>query len=106
MKHNIIPLFSVLLLTIGLTSCADESMEPDNNSNGKVAMNFTFSHPSASRATETSFETGDVVGLFVSEADLPLEVSGNTVNNEGLTFTGSSWNASRPLYWNAGSYNA
>lgn len=106
MKHNIIPLFSVLLLTIGLTSCADESMEPDNNSNGKVAMNFTFSHPSASRATETSFETGDVVGLFVSEAGLPLEVSGNTVNNEGLTFTGSSWNASRPLYWNAGSYNA
>lgn len=106
MKHNIISLFSVLLLTVGLSSCADESMEPDNNSNGKAAMNFTFSHPSASRATETSFESGDVVGLFVSEVGRPLEVSGNTVNNEALTFSGSSWNASRPLYWDAGNYNA
>lgn len=106
MKHNIISLFSVLLLTAGLPSCADESMEPDNNSNGKAAMNFTFSHPSASRATETSFETGDVVGLYVSEGGRTLEISGNTVNNEALTFTGTSWEASRKLYWDAGIYNA
>lgn len=106
MKHNIISWLSVLFLTAGLSSCADESMEPDNNSNGKVAMNFTFSHPSASRATETSFENGDVVGLYVTNADKPLEISGNTVNNEGLTFQGSSWNTSHRLYWDAGIYNA
>ena len=106
MKHNIISLLSVLFLSVGLSSCADETMEPDNNSNGKAAMNFTFSHPSASRATETSFENGDVVGLYVSEADKLLEISGNTVNNEGLTFEGSSWNSSHRLYWDAGLYNA
>ena len=83
MKHNIISLFGVLLLTVGLTSCADESLKPEIIPSGKTAMNFTFSHPSQSRATETSFETGDVVGLFVSESGRPLEIAGNTVNNEG-----------------------
>ena len=106
MKHNIISIISVMLLTPGLFSCTGESQEPDNNlSKGKVAMEFTFSHPSQSRATETSFEDGDVVGLFVSEADKTLEISGNTVNNEGLTYTGSSWKSARPLYWDAGLYN-
>ena len=92
MKHNISSIISVLLLTVGLSSCTDDSMEPDNNtSNGKIAMEFKFSHPSQSRATETSFESGDVVGVFVSNSEKPLEIAGNTVNNEALTFTGSNW---------------
>lgn len=106
MKYNILTIISVLLLTAGLSSCTDESSEPDNTSSGKVAMNFTFNHPSQSRATETSFEIGDVVGLYVSEADKLVEISGNTVNNEAITFTGSSWSSSRKLYWDAGTYNA
>ena len=94
------------MLTAGLSSCSGESMEPNSDiANGKVAMEFTFSHPSQSRATETSFETGDVVGLYVSEANKTLEISGNTVNNEGLSFTGSAWKSSRNLYWDAGNYN-
>lgn len=106
MKHNIISLISVLMLTTGLLSCSDESMGPDSDiTKGKVAMEFTFSHPSQSRATETAFENGDVVGLYVSEAGKALEISGNNVNNEGLTFTGSAWKASRNLYWDAGTYN-
>ena len=106
MKHNIISIISVLTLTAGLSSCSGESMEPNSDiTNGKVAMEFTFSHPSQSRATETAFENGDVVGLYVSDADETLEIAGNTVNNEGLTFTGSTWKPSRNLYWDAGNYN-
>ena len=106
MNHNIISLISVVMLTAGLASCTGESMEPDDNtSNGKVTMVFNFSHPSQSRVTETSFEKGDVVGLFVSEAEKPLEISGNTVNNESLTFSGSAWTSTRPLYWDNGLYN-
>lgn len=56
--------------------------------------------------TETSFETGDVVGLFVSESGRPLEIAGNTVNNEALTYTGAAWRPSRQLDWDAGTYNA
>ncbi|MDE6396329.1 MAG: fimbrillin family protein [Muribaculaceae bacterium] len=106
MKYNILPITSVILLTVGLSSCSDSPVEPDTNiPDGKIAMEFSFSHPEQSRATETSFENGDVVGLYVSEADKVLEISGNTVNNESLSYSGSSWSPSRPLYWNAGAYN-
>lgn len=109
MKHNISSFIGVLTLSVGLSSCADQTMEPDlNPSNGKVEMAFTFSHPSqlqSSRATETSFEKGDVVGLYVSQSGNPLEVSGNTVNNQALTFTGSEWTASRKLYWDDGQFD-
>ncbi len=106
MKHNILSILSVLVMTVGMASCADESSEPDNTEGGKTVMNFTFSHPSQSRATETSFENGDVVGLYVAESGLPLEIAGNTVNNEAMTYTGRAWESPRKLYWNAGNYNA
>lgn len=105
--HNIKSIASVLLLTLGVASCANESNEPEAvDSNGKVEMSFTFTHPSDTRATETSFEQGDAVGLFVAEAGHPLEPSGNTLNNEHLTFSGSGWNSGRKLYWDKGTYNA
>ncbi len=106
MKHNIISLIGIVILAVGLNSCSEDVTAPNNeNSEGKLAMEFTFSHPSQSRATETAFESGDIVGLFVSDAETPLEISGNTVNNEKITFNGSAWKASRTLYWNEGRYN-
>ena len=98
------------MLAAGLASCSGGPMDPiEEMPGGRVAMEFTFSHPSqqesASRATETSFEKGDVVGLFVTEASKPLEVGGNTVNNEPLTFAGTEWTAGRKLYWDQGHYN-
>lgn len=107
MKHNIKSIASVVLLTLGAASCTNESSEPEAvESNGRVAMNFTFSHPSETRATETSFEEGDAVGLFVAESGKPLELSGNTLNNELLTFSASGWKSGRKLYWDKGTYNA
>ncbi|MDE6633542.1 MAG: fimbrillin family protein, partial [Muribaculaceae bacterium] len=107
MRRNINSITSVLLLTFGVASCANESVEPEAaDTVGKVAMSFTFSHPSETRASETSFEEGDAVGLFVAESDSPLEVSGNALNNEHLTFSASGWNSGRKLYWDKGTYNA
>lgn len=107
MKCNIKSIATVLLLTLGLSSCTDESNEPEtDNVSGKVAMTFTFSHPSESRATDTSFENGDAVGLFVAESTRLLEPSGNTLNNERLTFSASGWTSGRKLYWDKGIYNA
>ncbi len=105
--RNIKSIASVLLLTLGVASCSNETNEPAAvDANDKVAMSFSFSHPEETRATETSFEQGDAVGLFLAEAEKPLESSGNALNNEGLTFTGSGWTAGRKLYWDAGTYNA
>ncbi len=95
------------MIALGLTSCTEERNEPEAIlDNGKLEMRFTFSHPSETRATETAFEAGDNVGLFLAEAEKQLEVSGNTLNNEGLTFSGTGWNAGRKLFWDKGKYNA
>ncbi len=107
MKCNIKTLGSVLLLALGASSCSDEHDLPTiSDTDGKVAMEFSFCHPSASRVTDTSFEQGDEVGLFLAEAGMPLEVSGNTLNNERFTFSGSAWTAGRKLFWDKGIYNA
>lgn len=71
-----------------------------------MPLEFNLNLPSQSRVTETAFQAGDKVGIFVSEASTPLEIAGNTLNNELLTFDGSRWNFGRQLYWNRGSYNA
>lgn len=106
MKYNIHTIISVLFLSVGMASCADSADEPQiKPSNSKLEMAFTFSHPAQSRATETAFEKNDVVGLFVSEADKVLEIAGNTLTNEALTFNGASWTSKRKLYWDDGKFN-
>lgn len=56
-----------------------------------------------SRATETAFENGDQMGLFVvnRNADgsaVPLKPSGNYVDNMLYTYV-TSWNPASALYW-------
>ena len=106
MKNNIISGIIVAVLGIGFSSCSEENpVTSETTPSGKLKMAFNFSHPST-RATETAFEAGDMVGLYVSKSDSPLEIAGNVVNNEKVTFNGSSWDFSRQLYWNNGNYNA
>ena len=48
------------------------------------------------RATATTFEVGDAMGVFVVayDGDMPssLQVSGNYANNVKSTFDGTAWN--------------
>lgn len=68
-------------------------------------MRIEALHPST-RATETSFENGDVIGLYATtyegEQAMPLQISGNWINNEALTYNGTSWKGRRTFYWNEG----
>lgn len=106
MKQNIYLSIAVAFLALGTVSCSEEPMQPDNNSiNGKNKMEFLFNHPDATRATETSFEKDDVVGVFVNKSSKPLEIAGNVVNNERFQFNGNAWTTSRPLYWDPGTFN-
>ena len=89
-----------------LTSCTDGRNEPESiDTNGKTEMKFKLSHPSQTRATDTSFEEDDAVGLYVTEANAPLEIASNNVNNERLVFSGTDWTADHKLFWDNGSYN-
>jgi hypothetical protein len=57
----------------------------------------------ATRATDTAFETGDKVGIYVvnqkDNASVALAASGNHVTNEAFTYSGSSWSSATQLYW-------
>ncbi|MDE6339082.1 MAG: fimbrillin family protein, partial [Muribaculaceae bacterium] len=100
--YNII----IALLTLGTSSCSDEPLQSGmNEDKGKPKIDLSFSYPSDTRATETSFEKNDIVGVFVNESYRPLEIAGNTVNNEKFQFNGQSWSSSKPLYWDAGTFN-
>lgn len=82
------------MCSLALVSC--ESLDPDS-------IRFELLYPGSTKATETSFETGDVAGLFgvLYEGDqqMPLQISGNWINNEKLTFNGSKWQAAHKITW-------
>ena len=105
MNRHIINCIGFAMALLGLAACADEG-EPQPKDARHTPMTFTVTHPSRTRATATDFESGDRIGLYVAAADAPLETGGNLVNNEALTYNGSSWAAQRTLYWDDGTYNA
>lgn len=108
MKQNIIRNSSLaILLALALTSCSDELESSPTKQDAKdIPMTFVVNYPGKKRATETDFEINDKIGLYVASSDTPLEIGGNLVNNEPLTFDGNQWTASRSLYWDEGTYNA
>lgn len=69
----------------------------------KININPSTGAIAESRATETAFESGDKVGLYVvnrtaSGAAGTLAVSGNHADNVCFTYNGT-WTSSTPLYW-------
>lgn len=105
MKKHIISGIGFALALLALVACADDN-EPQYKDARHTPMTFEVTHPSQTRATATDFENGDRIGLYVAQADAPLEIGGNLVNNEALTYNGSSWTAAHTLYWDEGTYNA
>ena len=105
MKKHIISGIGFALALLALVACADDN-EPQYKDARHTPMTFEVTHPSQTRATATCFEGGDRIGLYVAQADAPLEIGGNLVNNEALTYNGSRWTAAHTLYWDEGTYNA
>ncbi len=99
--------YAALALTMALAACTQDADDMRTDPTLPAEMTFTMTHPSQrTRATDTGFENGDKVGLFVCSADAQLEIGGNLVNNEALTCDNGKWNAGRTLYWDDGTYNA
>ena len=105
MNRHKISCFGLALALLGLVACSDDGEQQYKDAR-HTPMTFTVTHPSQTRATATDFENGDRIGLYVAQADAPLEIGGNLVNNEALTHNGSSWTAARTFYWDDGTYNA
>lgn len=100
MKHLF--LSSVLLGSVMfVTSCGGNAPEPDNTKADKVEIKISAA-VSDSRATDTGFDAGDVVGLYVvnyrNNAPGSLAASGNHVDNMAFTYNGT-WTPTSPIYW-------
>lgn len=67
------------------------------------SIRFVMQYPSATRATETSFEQGDKIGLFLTEytgeTPAPLQISGNWANNVAATLEGPEWVTVKKIFW-------
>lgn len=50
------------------------------------------------RATDSAFEAGDKVGIFVVNEPNTLKASGNHVDNMGFTYS-TIWTPDTPIYW-------
>lgn len=84
MNRHKISYFGLALALLGLVACSDDGEQQYKDAR-HTPMTFTVTHPSQTRATATDFENGDRIGLYVAQADAPLEIGGNLVNNEGPT---------------------
>lgn len=87
-----------------MTACGDSNEPQPADTNREIR--FAVVHPSqVSRVTDTNFESQDKIGVFMTASDALLQISGNVLNNELLTYSGSAWTSARPLYWDEGEYN-
>lgn len=91
---------AIIVFAFVAISCEKEDFKQSVVDDG--VMQIKVLHPST-RATETAFESGDVIGLYATtydgEAAMPLQISGNWINNEALTYNGNLWSGRRTLYW-------
>lgn len=84
----------MLMMALALFSCERERMvQPESD-----VISFKIGYP-VTKATATAFEQGDAVSIYAVEHSAPLQVGGNYLNNEKLTFDGTKWNGARTLYW-------
>ncbi len=63
---------------------------------GKIPISITTS---VTKVTDTAYETGDAVGLYVASHPASLRQSGNHADNVKFTFNGAGWVADNRLYW-------
>ena len=92
-----IAMISFALLAIGCENSDNIPVVEDG------VMQINVLHPSATRATETAFESGDKIGLYATEysGDVasPLQISGNWANNVATTYNGTTWTPAKKIFW-------
>lgn len=107
MKNRNIIYTSLTLIIMALTSCGTDTESLTTMPNRtKMPIHFVMTYPGEkTRATDVGFEKSDQTGVYVCLSDTTLQIGGNVLNNERLTFDGTHWGASRILYWNDDTYN-
>lgn len=87
-----------LIAALVLSSCTKANL---NNKSEEISFTTTIQ----TKATSTAFETGDKMSIWAveqgGEETIPLQLGGNYINNECLTYDGAKWVSQWPLYWSS-----
>lgn len=87
---------ALLLLAVGCDK-GGEFVQPNPD---EIRVEATVG---GTRATLTEFEAGDKISLYAVEYNgeevADLQIAGNYLNNEQMTYNGSAWVGTRTLYW-------
>ena len=91
-------IITILIAFAALIACQKETPSVTQD---KDLIQFELGLPQT-KATAESFEVGDKVSLwaveYTNEEAPELQIGGNFLNNEQLTFNGSEWTG-RAMYW-------
>lgn len=98
------PATILLSLSLGLAACSsgdDPNNQPTPPVTQKIQIKINAS-ASATRVSDSNFDQGDRVGVFVvnyvGNSAGTLKASGNHVDNMGFTFS-NVWTSDSPVYW-------
>ena len=98
MKTTYPILLSLVLFAMESCNKNDEVLSFDEH-----LMYIDAVHPASTRATATSFETGDKIGVYVTQYQngkvVPLQISGNWANNVAMTYNGIDWTPAKKIFW-------
>lgn len=91
-------IYTIILCTLAVVSCQKQgSAQLAGDDQIRFITNI------ATKATATAFQAGDRMSVWAVEQEggetIPVQLAGNFINNECLTFDGAAWNAAQPLYW-------
>lgn len=79
-----------------MVSCSENVTNlPEQPVDEKLPINISTT---VTRATDSVFETGDKVGIFVVNEPNELATSGNHVDNMGFTYS-TKWTPDTEIYW-------
>lgn len=94
----------LLYLTLGLLffSCSKEETEPTIE-HAKIPITFSYQKSVDTRATDYGFETGDVIGVYITKwngsTQTTLKSSGNYEDNKPFSYANSGFTYSPQIYY-------
>ena len=96
-------IFSIIAVATLMTMGCDKNIDVESGEKYNPNEIRIEAEINNTRASATSFEIGDKMSLYAVEYSgdevAKLQVSGNYLNNELMTYDGTSWIGNRPLYW-------
>lgn len=89
-------IFTLLAAMAAMVSCSNNVEDvPTIPEADKLPINISTT---LTRATDSAYEAGDKVGIFVVNEPNSLKASGNHVDNMGFTYS-TTWIPDTPIYW-------